>query len=162
MAGNIFCKVAGIPGESTDDQHKDYFEVLSYHHGMKQDSAGDASTVGAHISSRVSHDPFTVVKSLDKSSPTLAQFCSQGKAVDSVVIEVWRHLGKNVKSMEYKLSQVVIKSLYPSGSGTGLPTETVSFSYSKIQWTQIQYNDKGSKLGETKGGWDCSKHIVAS
>jgi type VI secretion system secreted protein Hcp len=159
---NIFCKVAGIPGETSDDKHKDYFEVLSYQHGVSQNSAGDTSSLGGHVAGRATHDPFTVVKYLDKSSPTLAQFCSSGKSVDSVVVEVWRHLGDHVKSMEYKMTDVVIKSIYPSGEGEKVSTETVSFAYSKITWTHSQYNNQGKHQGDTKGGWDTTKNSVAS
>jgi len=158
MPSNVFCKVAGIPGESSDDKHKDYFEVLSFSHGMEQGSAGDESTVGGHVSGRVRHQPFVVVKTLDKASPKLALACSKGEHQDSIVVECFRHLGENVKFMEYKMSHTIIRSIHPSGENEGMPTETVSFSYAKIEWTYTQYDNTGKKQGETKGGWDCEKN----
>lgn len=157
MASNVFCKVDGIPGESTDDKHKDYFEVLSFNHGMKQDSAGSASGVGGHNSGRADHDQFTVVKLLDKATPKLALACSKGDPIKSVIVECFRQLGDNVKFMEYKMTDCVVKSVYPSGASQGIPTETVSFAYAKIEWTYTQYDNKGKKLGEVMAAYDCEK-----
>jgi len=160
MASNVFCKVEGVPGETTDDKHKDYFEVLAFNHGVKQDSGGSASGVGGHTSGRADHDPFTVTKSIDKSSPKLAEKCSKGEHIPSVVIECWKHAGDHVKFMEYKLTDTVVRSVYPSGASEGVPTETVSFSYAKIEWTYTQYDNKGKKLGEVKGAWSLEKGVV--
>lgn len=154
MASNVFCKVDGIPGESTDDKHKDYFEVLSYTHGQKQQAAGSVSGTGAHVAGRVDHDTFTVVKHIDKATPKLSVACSKGEHIKSVVIECFRHLGENVKFMEYKLTDCIVKSHYPSGGSEGLPTETVSFSYAKIEWSYTQYDNKGKKQGEVKTSFD--------
>jgi bacteriocin-like protein len=32
-AYDAFLKIDGIPGESTDDKHKDWIEILSFNHG---------------------------------------------------------------------------------------------------------------------------------
>jgi len=32
MAVDVFLKIDGIPGESTDDKHKEWIEILSYSH----------------------------------------------------------------------------------------------------------------------------------
>jgi hypothetical protein len=34
MAFDAFLKIDGIPGESTDDKHKDWIEILSFAHGL--------------------------------------------------------------------------------------------------------------------------------
>jgi len=41
MAGDCFLKIDGIPGESTDDKHKDWIEVMSYSHGVSQMAGGE-------------------------------------------------------------------------------------------------------------------------
>jgi len=158
MASNIFCKLDGIPAECTDDKHKDYFEVISFSHGCKQDAAGTVSGIGGHNAGRVSHDPFTVVKSFDKATPKLALACSKGDHIKEVILECWRHIGENVKYMQYKLSDCVVRSVYPTGGGEGIPTETVSFSYAKIEWQYTQYDNKGKKQGEVVGCWDLEKN----
>ena len=43
---DYFIKIDQIPGESTDEKHKDEIEVLSYEFGMKHGDAGSSSTGG--------------------------------------------------------------------------------------------------------------------
>jgi type VI secretion system secreted protein Hcp len=40
MPGDAFLEIDGIKGESTDDKHKDWIEILSYSHGVSQSGAG--------------------------------------------------------------------------------------------------------------------------
>ena len=43
MAFDTFVKIEGIAGESTDDKHKDWIELLSFSHGMSQPVSGSAA-----------------------------------------------------------------------------------------------------------------------
>src|SRR5271163_3527153 len=119
MAFNCFCKVDGIPGESTDQQHQDYFDVLSYSHGVSVDSSGGEAATGGHVEGRPNHDAFVVTKYVDKASPKLMENCSTGKHVPTVVIECWRNIEGNKKYYEYKLTDAVVRSVHPSGGGDG-------------------------------------------
>ncbi len=46
MAFDAFLKLDGIPGESTDDKHKDWIELLSYNWGATQMGSATASSSG--------------------------------------------------------------------------------------------------------------------
>ena len=70
MATDAFLKIDGIDGESTDKKHKNWIEILSYSHGMSQPSS-IASGTGGLTAERVSMSDFSVMKVLDKASPTL-------------------------------------------------------------------------------------------
>jgi len=148
MAGDCFLKIDGIPGESTDDKHKDWIEVISYSSGVAQMAGGDRSTGGAATSGRCSHQDVSIVKAMDKASPTLNLFCCQGKHIPNVVIEICRATGNKEKYMEYKMEDVIISSVSVSGGGGGLPTESVAFNYGKLTWNYIQTDHK---TGEAKG-----------
>src|SRR5512141_296981 len=71
MAFDAFLKIDGVPGESSDDKHKDWIEVLSYSWGVSQPSSGSASTAGGATAERANFSDFSVVKALDKASPKL-------------------------------------------------------------------------------------------
>ena len=77
MAGDCFLKIDGIPGESTDDKHKDWIEVMSYSSGVSQMAGGDRSTGGAATQGRCDHQDISIVKALDKASPTLNLFAAK-------------------------------------------------------------------------------------
>jgi len=158
MAFDCFLKIDGVPGESTDDKHKDWIELLSYSHGVSQMSSGSASSGGGRSAERCDHQDFSVVKTLDKASPKLALFCCNGTHIKEVKVELCRATGDKQKYMEYKMSDVIISSARPGGSAQGgeaLPLEEVSFNYGKIAWTYTETDHKtGKPKGDVATNWD--------
>ncbi len=158
MAFDAFLKIENIPGESSDDKHKDWIEILSYSTGVSQTASGSASSGGGASSERADFQDFSIVKSLDKASPKLALACADGTHIPSVTIELCRAGGDKVKYMEYKLSNCIISSSRPGGSAQGgesLPLEEISFNFGKIEWTYTQQKRAdGSGGGNVAAGWD--------
>jgi type VI secretion system secreted protein Hcp len=164
MAFDTFIKIDGIPGESTDDKHKDWIEVLSFHHGMSQPTTATASSAGGGTAERCEHQDLSIVKLLDKASPKLYEYCSSGKHIKEVTLEMCRASGDKLKYMEVKLEQVIISHVAPggtSGGSDGFPSEAVSFNYGKIKWTYTQQKRAdGSGGGNVTGGWDLTANKV--
>lgn len=160
MAFDAFIKISTIPGESTDDKHKDWIEVLSYSWGVSQMSSGSSSSGGARSAERCNHQDFSVVHTLDKAAPKLFLACCKGEHIPEVKIELCRATGDKTKYMEYKLTDVIISSVVPSGaakSGESLPTEQISFNYSKIELIYTETDNKtGKPKGDVKASWDLS------
>ncbi len=158
MAFDAFIKIDGVPGESTDDKHKDWIEVLSYSWGISQPKSASASTAGGASAERADFQDFSIVKALDKASPKLALACAQGKHIKEVIFELCRAGGDKVKYMEYKLSNCIITSVRRGGAAQGgetLPLEEVSFDYGKIVWTYTQQKrEDGSGGGQVSANWD--------
>lgn len=158
MAFDAFLKISTIPGESTDDKHKDWIEILSYHWGISQPSSGSSSSGGARSAERCNHQDFSIVKTLDKASPKLFLSCCKGEHIPEIKLELCRATGDKTKYMEYKLTDTLISSVRPGGSskaGETLPLEEVSFNYSKIEliYTETDHAS-GKPKGDIKGLWD--------
>ena len=158
MAFDCFLKIDGVPGESTDDKHKDWIEVLSYSHGVSQQSSGSVSSGGGRSAERCDHQDFSVVKTLDKASPKLNLFCCNGKHIAKIQVELSRATGDKQKYMEYVLSDSIVSSVRPGGSSQGgeaLPLEEVSFNYGKIEWTYTELDHQtGAPKGDISANWD--------
>lgn len=158
MAFDSFIKIDGIPGESSDDKHKDWIELISYDHHIEQPASSTASSVGGATAERVNHGAFKFIHQLDKATPKLLEACCTGKHIKEVTIEFCRAGGDKVKYMEIKLEQVLISAVTENGSSTGesgFPSETVSLSYGKIKWTYTQQKRQdGSAGGNVSAGWD--------
>lgn len=158
MAFDSFIKIDGIPGESSDDKHKDWIELISYDHRIEQPASSTASSVGGATAERVNHGSFNFVHQLDKATPKLLEACCTGKHIKEVTIEFCRAGGDKVKYMEIKLEQVLISAVTENGASTGesgFPSETVSLSYGKIKWTYTQQKrEDGSAGGNVSAGWD--------
>ena len=158
MAFDAFLKISTVPGESTDDKHKDWIEILSYSWGVSQATGSATSTGGARSAQRCDHQDFSITKVLDKASPKLFLACCKSEHVPSVTIELCRATGDKQKYMEYKLSDVLISSVRPGGAAQAsenLPLEEISFNYGKCELTYTATDHKtGKPAGDVKAHWD--------
>jgi type VI secretion system secreted protein Hcp len=157
MGFDAFLKIEGIEGESTDDAHKNWIEVLSFSWGVTQVASAAASTAGSLSSQRANFSDFSIVKALDKGTPKLMVACASGEHLRSVTMEICRAGGDKQKYMEYKMTDVIVTSVRPGGSGHGetLPLEEISFNYGKIELNYIKTKvEGGGAAGNVPGGWD--------
>jgi type VI secretion system secreted protein Hcp len=155
MPADAFLQIEGIPGESTDDKHKDWIEVLSYTHDVSQSGAGSRSSGGAATSGRCNHGDFSIKKSLDKATPTLNSFCSNGAHIEKITLELCRATGDKQPYMIYKLVDSIVSSVKIGGGGGGIPVESVTFNYGTIYWTYVETDHQtGKKKGEIKKFWN--------
>jgi type VI secretion system secreted protein Hcp len=157
MPFDAFLKIEGVPGESTDDKHKEWVEVLSYNWGVDQPQTMSASSHGSLSAERANFHPFTVVKAIDKASAKLALGCASGEHFPKATFEICRAGGDKQPYMEYKMTDVMVTSFRPGGTshGENIPLEEVSFSYGKIEWKYTQTKVAGGKAaGNVAAGWD--------
>lgn len=159
MAADNFLKIDGIKGESTDDKHKDWMEILSFNWGVSQMASASVSATGGGASGRASFQDLTVVKTMDSASPLLFKACAKGDHIKEAVLELCRPGGDKLKYMEYKLTDVIISSVSVGGGGGGEPTESISLNYAKIQQTYTrQKREGGASGGNVPTGWDLKEN----
>ena len=155
MAFDAFLKIDGIAGESTDDKHSEWIEVLSYSWGAHQPTSASASSSGGASHERANFQDFSIVKVLDKATPKLALACAGGDHIASITLELCRAGQEKVKYMEYKLTNCIISSISNGGGGGGEISESLSINYGKIEWTYTQQKRAdGSGGGQVAAGWD--------
>lgn len=156
MAFDAFLSVDGIAGESTDSKHTAWIEILSYSMGVSQSVSTSASTGGARSGERCDHGDFTIMKVLDKASPSLFLTCCEGTHIATVTLQLCRATGSKQQYMEFKMEDVLITSYQPSGSSGGeIPVESVSFNYAKITLTYTPTDEKtGKASGNIAKYWD--------
>ncbi|MBL8239597.1 MAG: type VI secretion system tube protein Hcp [Bryobacterales bacterium] len=172
MALDYFIKIDQIPGESTDEKHKDEIEVLSFEFGMKHGDAGSSSTGGARTAGRVSHKPFTFTKITDKASAKLLEKCCNGTHIPKAVFTAHRATGDKQKYLQIELTDLIVSSFYAqidgqyggyveraagsaAGGGVMLTIETVSLNYGSIKYIYTATDHKtGKPAGDVQAGWD--------
>jgi type VI secretion system secreted protein Hcp len=158
MAFDAFLKISTIPGESTDDKHKNWIEVISYSWQVTQRSSGSVSSGGGRTAERADLSPLSIVKTLDKASPKLFLSCVNGEHIQEVTLALNRAGGDKQKYMEYKLSDVTVADYQPGGhsqSESPLPEETVSFAFGKVELTYTETDHAtGKPKGDVKSHWD--------
>ena len=135
MATDIYLQIDGIKGESTDDKHKDWIEVLSYSQPAGASAPGSAEAEKTEVKS----GEIVVTKKTDSASPILRRFCSSGKHISKVTLDLWCIQRPNQRRQ--KSGDAVISKVGPAAAPhdkADTPTESVSLNYGKIQWTYTQ------------------------
>ncbi len=155
MPADDFLKIGDIKGESTDDKHKEWIEILSYNWGVSQMASASASSSGGGTTQRADLQDLSIVKLLDSATPLLFLACAKGEHIDEVKVELCRAGGDKLTYMEYTMNNVIISSVSTGGGGGGEPTESVTFNYGKIKLNYIkQQRAGGGGGGNVPACWD--------
>ncbi len=154
----MFMNIEGIPGESTDDNHKDWIEVESFSSGIINPTGGfvQSGDAGARTTGPVNHNDFSVVKVIDKATPRFHVNCCDGTHFNEIEFELCSTTKDKQCYMKYLFTDAIITSISTGGSsGDSKPVEEVTFSYGKIEWTYTQTDlNSGKPTGEFTAHWD--------
>lgn len=155
MAVDMFLKIDGIDGESTDDAHKKWIEVQSYSHGVSQPVSG-ASATGGRTGGRADFQNLSVVKTIDNATPDLNIKCAKGQHIKQVELELCLATGDKHTFMKYTLSDCIVASVRAGGASAGesKPLEEVSFAYGKCKWEYTPIDNEGKPGSATDRTWN--------
>jgi type VI secretion system secreted protein Hcp len=182
MTFDVFMKIDGIPGNSTDEEYREWIKLISYSIGIDQPVSGTGSGGGSGTGRPVFQN-FSLVKNIDNTSPDLALASASGTHIKSVTIDITqkteaeqtadesetasytRNYGPTLVSSriaEFYLENCVITSWYESGSfieGKNVLTDEVSIAYESISFTYEIQKPDGSSGGQVGMGWDLTKNM---
>ena len=148
MASNMFIKFADVVGESSDVNHVEWIEILSWSHSFSQPASPLRDSTGSTIE-RANHSDLTITKYLDAATDDLIKSCWNGKQFETVDIECFRSDGQNeaIKYLEVNMEDVILSNFSISGGGGDIPMENLSLAYSKITYTYIDKIKDDAKGG---------------
>jgi type VI secretion system secreted protein Hcp len=158
-----YLKIDGIPGECLEKNHKDWVEIQSFTHHIRQPASVTAKSAGGATSGGSQHDDYAITKLMDKASPLLYQFCCSGKHIGNIVLHLVRKSGdSDVVYMEVTLEEAIVSTVTPGAHiSEEFPTESVTFNYGKIKWAYTQQQRAGGTVGgKTPAGWDLTEDKV--
>jgi type VI secretion system secreted protein Hcp len=162
MAQNFFLKFsdAELNGEVTAEAPsgvKDGIQVLSWSHSFNQPTPPTRSSAGGGTVEQANHADFSITKYIDKASIPLMKVCWNGKTIATATFTACRNDGDTlVDYLQVVMTNVIISNI-SIGGGTGdLATETVTLSYSKVQYTYQEQKVPG--LGTDSGGKKSATH----
>lgn len=158
MAGYI--KFDGIDGEAKDSGHKNWSEIKSVGFGISRQVLAGAGMQRGQEQAQL--QDITVVKELDKSSPTLYQKICDGTSIKKVEINLVTSVGAGKMSsyLKIELENVIITScsLNAQSSADGMNTEHLALNFSKVKWTYTPYDEGGKPQGTVPASWDKVKN----
>jgi type VI secretion system secreted protein Hcp len=139
----MFLKLTGVTGEAQDSDHKGEIQVVSWSWGLQSPAAmgGSASTTG-----RTALEDVSVIKRVDRSTPTLMQFVRTHKVVPSGVLIVRKAGSTPLEYLRIELSNVRITSLRTHSDSAEL-MEEIRLGCTKIKVVYTPQSSQGGKGG---------------
>ncbi|MGE0406982.1 MAG: type VI secretion system tube protein Hcp [Candidatus Korobacteraceae bacterium] len=126
-SADYYLKLDGVPGESSDKDHKGWIEISSYSWGMSNHGSSGLATGKRSASAQTPSSPgtLTIVKRIDKASPLLMKRCSEKQTGQDMVVHLPASSGAG--KSEYVLHGAVVANCGRTAAG-----ESISLNYEKI------------------------------
>jgi type VI secretion system secreted protein Hcp len=145
-----YLKVGDIKGESTDEAHQDWSDVLAWKWSMgrSQGSGGGSSRGG----SRIEFGELVVTKKVDAASPVLMLKCADGSRLREATLDVPLE-GDRGAMVRLILFNVQVASVQVSQTtDDGQPSEHISLNYTEVK---VIYENEG---GPIEFSWDIQRN----
>jgi type VI secretion system secreted protein Hcp len=140
MAVDFFLKLDGIAGESVDDKHKDWIQIMSWSWGASQVTS--VAGTGGSGAGKADLSDFSIMKFLDKASTPLFKSLTTGGHIKTGTMEAVKSGGNGKPFLKVDFQELFVTSQQLSGSSE-IPTESVSFSYNQIKVEYSTQDEKG-------------------
>jgi type VI secretion system secreted protein Hcp len=149
-AEDLFLKLEGIQGESTDSQHNKEIVLLSYSQSFTNPASGGGAKANCGT--------VTVTKLVDKSSPALIGAVLSARNIATAVITFRKAGAAPLEYYKVTLTEVLLEAIIQTDSSPTDPTtilEQVSMSASKFKFEYTPQKADGSFGGVVSFAWDC-------
>jgi type VI secretion system secreted protein Hcp len=136
MPVEMFLKLTGIDGESTDAKHKGEIDVLAWSWGLSNEGTSSGGPGGG--AGRVKIENISIQKLVDLASPLLPLFSAEGRHIPDGTLTT-RKAGKGGKGgnefLVFKMTEVLVTSVHVTASQeTNQPAENVALSFRKVEF----------------------------
>jgi len=131
--------ISGVPGESTAVPNG--IDLFAFSWGLQNTPR---TGEGGGAISRPQFNEFSITKRLDKSSPLLMLGSAQGTHYANATISCRKVSADRAQEyLRYTLSDVLVAS-YQSSASNEVPTDSISFNFSRVEFTYRPQNPDGS------------------
>jgi type VI secretion system secreted protein Hcp len=136
VASDYFLQISGIPGESRDDKHKDWIDVLSWSWG--ETHPGAPATGSGAGAGKVHFQDLAFTTRVSKASPALFLACASGQHIKEAKLVARKAASKGAQEyLTWTFSDLLVSSYETQGSGgddTVLDAITLNFSKAVVSY----------------------------
>jgi type VI secretion system secreted protein Hcp len=150
---DIFLELDGIKGESNDQQFKDQIDVLSYTQSFR-----NTGTVvgGGGAAGKVSCGAVTVLKNIDRSSPSLIQKVATGQIIRDGTLTFRTAGAKELIYYQIRMTELLVSAVDQTDNpDAGKIVEKISLNAAKYNFKYTEQKSDGSAGGSVEFGFDC-------
>ena len=151
----IYVKYEGIDGEATHQDHKKWLDVGSLQWGVGRAISTPSGSTANREASEPSVSEVTITKLMDASSPKFFTEACTGAIGKTVKIDLVTTGSPGVTYAEYVLTNALV-SAYSMSSGGDRPSESISISFTKLEFKFTPYDDKNKAGTPTTVSYDIS------
>ena len=152
MTGDIFLKLDGIDGESTDRAHAGEIEVLAWSWGVAR--SGSAFETGGAGTAKAGFQDMAITKRVDLASPVLWYHCVQGRVIAEGRLTVRAAAEDPVESLVLSLRGITVGSVSAGGGDGAGTTERVTLNFAGFDLRYAGRKDGGGEGATKTFGWD--------
>lgn len=152
---NLFMKVDGVKGSSTDKNYKDWIVIESFDLRQVNQNSYDGNS-GLTSGSNVFLAPISVNKTADAASIPLMDLLQQAKPVKEIILVKTQHLNdKRIEERRITLKDCFISSYDSVISNTSAPTaENLVLAFGIIQQETNTIMSDGNLSKQGPIGWN--------
>ncbi|MFT5691700.1 MAG: type VI secretion system secreted protein Hcp [Oceanicoccus sp.] len=144
-----------IKGNVTAEGYADWINIQSLQYGIGRGISMEAGNVANREASRPSISELSISKMMDTSSAKLLNESVTGAAGIKVVIEIVKTGAKQLdKFCTIELENVLVSGYSVSSGGEGAPSESISLSFTKIQYEYVSGAVDNADATTMKVGYD--------
>lgn len=130
---SVYLNVTNVVGGSSNTNFPGWSDASDFSFSVERNYT---MNLGSPVAGALQLSLFRIVKSVDRSSPSLARKCSQGTMIQRVRVDVWSKGPVPRVVSRFILKDVLIDNIQPGANGlSNAPTEEVFFDYEAISWT---------------------------
>lgn len=151
-----FVKLGDIKGESTDDGHKDWINLLSVSQTIDREPRDNGASGSTRHRSSATFGDIVLVKEVDASTPKLQEAIATGEHFRDVHIDFTTEVAdKRVPYLQWELKNARITSYSFSGAADNdpIPTDQISLNFEEIKVTYTKYDENGREAGKVEYTW---------
>jgi type VI secretion system secreted protein Hcp len=128
----VFLKIPGINGGATEKKHEGWVKVDSLQFGVGRSISAQVGSVSSREAGMPNVSEVHVTKPMDAASIELFGWSVSKYDAKKVVVDVVS-TGRDDPFTTYTLDNAVISGYSVSAAGDQMPTEAISFNFSKIE-----------------------------
>jgi type VI secretion system secreted protein Hcp len=141
MAVDYFLKLDTVDGESTDKDHKNQIQLLSFSWGASNTSS--VAGTGGSGAGKVDLSDFSVMTFFDKATPKLFKNITKGTHFKTGNVEAVKSGSDGKPYLKLDFKEMFCTSLQMSASNE-IPTVSISFSYNEVKMEYFAQNEQGN------------------
>jgi type VI secretion system secreted protein Hcp len=155
-AVDYFLVLEGIEGESQDSVMKSKKAIDLESWSWSESQSGTSVHGTGAGAGKVSVQDLHFTKKMDKASPNLMGYCSQGKPIKTATLTARKAGGTQEEFLKITMTDALISSYSTGGAAHSdiVPSDQGSLNFAKIEMEYKPQKDDGSLGAAVKAGWD--------